>query len=149
MIKTVRLGILGCASIVEKQIVPALREVDSCMLVAIASREAAKAKEWAQRFGCEFEDSYESLLQRKDIDAVYIPLPVGMHKEWVIKAAMAGKHILCEKSLAENFNLVQEMVRVCQERGVHLFENFMCNYHPQHEKVISLIESGELGDNCT
>ena len=143
--KTVRLGIIGCANIVEKYIISAVHEVKSCQLVAIASRDPEKAKDWAKRFGCGYENSYEDLLRREDIDAVYLPLPVGLHKEWGIKAANAGKHVLCEKSLAESFDSVKKMVFACQNKGLHLYENFMCNYHPQHEKVIYLINSNEIG----
>lgn len=142
--KTIRLGILGCANIVEK-FASALKEVPSCTLVAIASRDPQKAKSWAEKFSCSHEPSYDALLRRNDIDAVYIPLPIGLHKEWAVKAAKAGKHVLCEKSLAESYAAVQEMVSVCQEERVHLFENFMCDYHPQHEKVLSLMKSGEVG----
>lgn len=143
--KKIRLGILGCATIVEKQIAVALKDVVSCQLVAIASRDVVKAKAWAEKYGCAYESSYDTLLQRSDIDAVYIPLPVGLHTEWVVKAARAGKHVLCEKSLAESYAAVKKMVSVCNEEGVHLFENFMCNHHPQHEKVQELIKNGELG----
>ena len=143
--KTVRLGILGCANIVEKYIVSAIKEVKTCHLVAIASRDPEKAKDWAKRFSCGYENSYEDLLRREDIDAVYLPLPVGLHQEWVIRAANAGKHVLCEKSLAESFDSVKKMVLACRNRGLHLYENFMCHYHPQHEKVISLINNNEIG----
>ncbi len=143
--RTVRLGILGCANIVEKQIAMTLKEVPSCQLMAIASRDPQKAKIWGEKLGCRDEPSYEHLLRCKDIDAVYLPLPVGLHQEWVIKAAKAGKHILCEKSLAESYAAVKEMVQACRHNQVHLFENFMCHYHPQHEKVQELLENGELG----
>lgn len=145
--KTVRLGILGCANIVEKYITSALREVPSCQLVTIASRDSQKAKEWAERLSCDYDVSYSTLLRREDLDAVYVPLPVGLHKEWVIKAADAGKHILCEKSLAESFVSVKEMVLACKRKELHLYENFMCDYHPQHETVISLIKSNEIGNH--
>jgi len=140
----IRIGILGCANIVQKHIIAALKEVPACRLAAIASRDQAKGEQWARKFGCR-QESYENLLRSPNIDAVYLPLPVGLHKEWVIKAALAGKHILCEKSLADNFLSVQEMVRICQEKQLHLYENFMCDYHPQHQEVISLIENKKIG----
>ncbi len=143
--KLIRFGILGCANIVNRSVGFALLETSCCKLVAIASRDVHKAKEFAVRFHCEYEESYDALLRREDIDAVYIPLPDGLHKEWVIKAARAGKHIICEKSLAESYDAVKEMVLVCRSQGVHLFENFMVNYHPQHQRVFSLIQSGEIG----
>lgn len=144
--KTVRLGILGCAGIVDKYVAFAIQDVKNGTLVAIASRDPDKAKRYAAKFNCNYEESYQSLLLRKDIDAVYIPLPVGLHKEWVIKAANAGKHIICEKSLAESLDSVNKMVAACKEKELHLYENFMCEYHPQHEKVISLINNREIGN---
>ena len=69
-----------------------------------------------------------------------------MHKEWCIKAAKAKKHIICEKSLSDNLEDLKEIVQVAKEEGVLLFENFMCDYHPQHQKVIDLIKNGEIGE---
>jgi len=77
---------------------------------------------------------------------VVFPLPVGLHREWVVKAAMSGKHVICEKSLAESFDSVKEMVRACRENKVVLYENFMCSYHPQHGKVRSMISGGRIGE---
>ena len=139
----IRFGVLGCANIARKYGIAAIKKVGE--LIAVASRSKEKAEEWAKEFQCEAE-TYESLLNREDIDAIYMPLPVGLHKEWVIKAAKAGKHILCEKALASSYHEAIEMVSACRENNVFLFENYMVNYHPQHEKVISLIKSGEIGD---
>jgi NDP-hexose-3-ketoreductase len=139
----VTLGILGVANIVEKHIIKALSDVKNGTLVGIASRDVAKAKDCALRYNCSYFDSYESLL-KSDVDAVYIPLPVGLHEEWVIKAAQAGKHILCEKSLSGDAASVKRMVEACRKNKVLLFEGFMCDCHPQHQKVIESLPA--IGD---
>ncbi len=135
---------MGCANVVEKHIIKALSKVKNGKLYGIASRDVNKAKECASKYGCKYFESYDALL-KSDVDAVYLPLPIGLHEEWVIKAAEAGKHILCEKSLSDNLVSVKRMIDLCQKNNVVLFENFMCGYHPQHQKVISLLpEIGEV-----
>ena len=144
--KSVNIGIIGCANVVEKSIIGAMGRVMNGKVVAIASRDSEKAEKWAKKIGCEYESSYEGIIERKDIDAVYIPLPIGKHREWIIKAAEAKKHILCEKSLAESLASVKQMVGACKKNSLILYENFMCGYHPQHQKVASLILSMEIGE---
>ncbi len=140
----VRIGILGCANIAEKYSIAAFKAIDNAELVCIASRSPEKANEFARRHGIEPE-SYDSLISRKDIDAVYIPLPVGLHEEWAIKAANAGKHVICEKSLSHSLESAKRIIEACRKNSVALFENFMCDFHPQHAKVISLLNEGAIG----
>lgn len=113
-------------------------------LVAIASREKAKAEEWAARHGLEAE-TYESLIARSDIHVIYSPLPVGRQEEWVQKAAAKGKHIICEKSITYSLESAERMVDVCKQNGVALYENFMTEFHPQHAKVLAMIAEGAIG----
>lgn len=141
----VRIGILGCANIVKKYAMKAFQAIPNAEVVSIASRDHNKAKEWAEQYGIKAEESYDKLLANPDVDAVYIPLPIGLHKEWVLKAAAAKKHVICEKSMAESFGSVKEMINYCKSQGIILYENFMCDYHPQHEKVLSLISEGNIG----
>src|SRR5690625_6951168 len=106
-----------------------------------------KAKEIAGIFNIEKTyDSYEKLVDDTDIHSVYIPLPNHLKKEWTIKAAKKGKHILCEKPAALNADEVLEMKKACKENNVLFMEAFMYQYHPQHEFVKSLVESGEIGE---
>ena len=142
----IRIGILGCANVAAKYAIKAFQALDNAEVVAIASRDYTKAKEWGKRFGVEAVSSYDELLQLKEVDAVYIPLPIGLHEEWVLKAAVAGKHILCEKSLSHNFVSAKKMIDFCREKGIVLYENFMCGFHPQHAAVKSLLEQGSIGD---
>lgn len=141
----VRIGILGCANIAAKYAIKSFQSIENAELISIASRDYNKAKEWANKFGLKAEESYDSLISSKDIDAVYIPLPIGLHKEWVLKAAKEKKHIICEKSMAESFSSVKLIVNICKSNDVVLYENFMCDFHPQHAKVISLIDEGKIG----
>ena len=140
-----KIGILGCADVAKRHAIKAFQSLDNAEVVSIASRDYSKAKKWASDFGIAAEVSYDALLANKEVDAIYIPLPIGLHKKWVLKAAKAGKHIICEKSLAESFKSVKEIVNKCRSKGIVLYENFMCDFHPQHEKVLYLIKSGEIG----
>lgn len=142
--KKIRIGILGCANIAEKYAIAAFKSLPTVEMVAIASRDRAKAEEWGARHGLETE-TYESLIKRDDIDALYCPLPVGLQEEWVLKAAVAGKHMICEKSITYSLESARRMVDACREKGVALYENFVPEFHPQHARILSLIQEGTIG----
>jgi D-xylose 1-dehydrogenase (NADP+, D-xylono-1,5-lactone-forming) len=144
---TLRWGVLGAASIARRQVIPAIQASATGRVVAIASRERARAEELARsaRIDNVFDD-YQSLLNSADVDAVYIPLPNSEHHRWTIAAAQAGKHILCEKPLALNAAEAQEMVDAAANAGVLLAEAFMYRHHPLVSKVLELINSGAIGD---
>lgn len=139
-------GVIGTANIGRVAVLPAIQHSVNGDLLAVASRDAAKAESFAAKVGIpRTYGSYEALLAADDIDAVYIPLPNSLHHEWVIKAAQAGKHILCEKPLALNAAECLEMDAAAQEHGVVLMEAFMYRFHPQTEKVLELLEKGVVG----
>jgi len=142
--KKLRVGILGCANIVEKYAIGALQALPEVLLVAIASRNKNKADEWARRYDLDAE-SYESLIARADIDVIYSPLPIGLQEEWVLKAAKQKKHVICEKSLTSSLESAQRMVGTCKRQGVALYENFVPEFHPQHAQVLSMIHEGAIG----
>lgn len=145
--KRLRWGILGCAAIADRAVIPAILASETGELLAIASRDESKARRKAEQFGIpKFYGSYEALLADPDIDAIYIPLPNHLHKEWTIAAAQAGKHILCEKPLAMNAQEAQKMVDACKEAGVHLAEAFMYRHHPRITRVKEIVASGEIGE---
>jgi xylose dehydrogenase (NAD/NADP) len=143
----VRWGILGCARIAERALIPALREVRNAELYGIAARDAARAKAWAKTYEIPkaFRD-YGALLEDPDIQAVYIPLPNHLHAEWTVRAAQAGKHVLCEKPMALDAREVASMFAAARPAGVSLMEAFMYRFHPQFEKTMSLVRSGALGN---
>lgn len=139
-----RVGILGCAQIAKRYAIPAFQSLPGVELVAIASRDKAKAEEWGTLFGIQAE-TYDSLITRTDIDVIYSPLPIGLQEEWVLKAAAKGKHLICEKSITYSLESAQRMVDACAKNGVALYENLMSDFHPQHAKILALIDEGEIG----
>lgn len=142
----VRWGILSTANIARTEVIPAIKRADNAELVGIASRDEkvyriAKELDIPKAFV-----SYEELLKDDEIDAVYIPLPNHLHKEWVEKAAHYGKHVLCEKPVALNVAETIDMVNTCAKRNVKFMEAFMYQFHPQHERVRELINEGAIGE---
>jgi D-xylose 1-dehydrogenase (NADP+, D-xylono-1,5-lactone-forming) len=143
--KKVRWGILGAARILRRAI-PALQASHNVELRAIASRDPEKGHEFADHWGIPLvHNNYESLLADFEIDAVYIPLPNSLHAEWVIKAAEAGKHVLCEKPLALTPQEVEAIEAAAQTHQVHVMEGFMYRFHPQQARVRQLLAAGEIG----
>jgi predicted dehydrogenase len=141
----VRLGVLSTARINEL-ILPAARASDQIEVVAIASRELARA----QRYAVEHEierayGSYDGLLEDSELDAVYIPLPNGLHVEWSERALAAGKHVLCEKPLARSRAEAERAFATAARAGRILTEGFMYRHHPQTERIRSLLEAGAIG----
>jgi predicted dehydrogenase len=140
-----KIGVLGCANIAKKSVIPAILSISDFELVAVASRSAEKAQEFANLFGCETVEGYQKLIDKKDIDIIYMPLPTGLHEKWVLKALEAGKHILIEKSLAMNYSSAEKMVQKAKEKGLLIMENFMFLYHGQHQIVKQLIAEDKIG----
>jgi predicted dehydrogenase len=140
-----RWGILGTARI-NRMLIPPLRVSPHNRLIAVASRELARGEAYAREWEIgRVHGSYEALLADPEIDAVYIPLPNHLHAEWTIKAARAGKHVLCEKPIALTLDEVDAMAAACREAGVVLAEAFMYLHHPQTLKVQQLLDSGTIG----
>ena len=147
MDRKVKWGVLGTANIARKCTVPGMKQADNCQLYGIAGRNPEKVKEFQEMFG--FEKSYDSLdamLDDEEIEAVYIPLPNTLHKEWVIKAAQKGKHILCEKPLSGTEDDVKEMIEVCDKSGVYFMEAFAYLHSPLVAAVKETLDSGVIGD---
>lgn len=142
-----RWGILSGASIAIHTMIPAIQQAERGEAVAIASRSIERAVEAAERLGIEKAyGSYEELLADPDIDAVYIPLPNHLHKEWAIKAAEAGKHVLCEKPFAITAADAGDMAKAAQTAGIVMAEAFMYRHHPRFEQIKAIIASGEIGE---
>jgi D-xylose 1-dehydrogenase (NADP+, D-xylono-1,5-lactone-forming) len=140
-----RWGILGTARI-NRMLIPPLRVSPGNRLIAVASRDLARGEAYAREWEIErVHGSYEALVADPEIDAVYIPLPNHLHAEWTIKAARAGKHVLCEKPLALSVEEVDAMTLACREARVVLAEAFMYRHHPQTLRVKELLDSGAIG----
>jgi len=126
---------------------PAISASRNGELLAVASRDAARARDFAGEWDIpRAYASYEALLADEEIDAVYIPLPNSLHREWTLRAAEAGKHILCEKPLALTEAECLEMEAAAGANGVKLMEAFMYRFHPRTEKVIELVREGAVGE---
>jgi predicted dehydrogenase len=146
-VTTVRWGVLSTAAIGLNKVIPGMQGAELCDVVAIASRDRARAEDAASRLGIpRAHGSYEDLLADPEVDAVYNPLPNHLHAEWTLKAAEAGKHVLCEKPLAATAAEAQEMVDGCRRAGVKLMEAFMYRLHPQWDRVREIVVSGRLGE---
>jgi len=144
--EVVKWGILGCARVANRAVGPGIQRSSNGVIYAIASRNMEKAKEYAGRFGVQKAyGSYEELLKDPEVQAVYVPLPTTLHKEWTVRAAESGKHVLCEKPLASNAVEAQQMVDACRRRGVHFMEAFQYRLHPQNQAVKRVIEEGRIG----
>lgn len=142
-----RWGILGCAAIAIRAVIPGIRQSELGEVAAIASRDEAKAKETAEKLSIPVAyGSYQELLADETIDAVYIPLPNHLHKVWTIRAAEAGKHVLCEKPAALTAQEAQEMTEACAKAGVRFAEAFMYRHHPRYRMIREAIAAGEIGE---
>ena len=142
-----RWGVLSTAKIARQKVIPAMQRADGCEVVAIAGRDNARTQEVADELGLDrAHASYEALLADPDVDAVYIPLPNHLHAEWTIRAATAGKHVLCEKPMALSSTEARSMVDACAEAGVVFMEAFMYRLHPSWRAVLDLVRSGRIGE---
>lgn len=144
--RTIQWGILGCAGIAATAMIPGIQGSTNGKVLSIASRELGKAREFARKFGIPRPyGSYEELLEDRLVQAVYVPLPNSLHKEWTIKAAAKGKHVLCEKPIACSAVDAQDMAEACREHDVLLMEAFAHRFHPQYRQVNEWIRQGRIG----
>jgi len=144
--KKIRIGILGCADIANRLVIPNIRKSYQFELVAVASRSQEKAEAFASRFNCFAVHGYENLISRSDIDSVYLPLPNGLHHEWIMKSLKHGKHVLAEKPFTEDYSKTKEIIDLANKNKLCVYENFMFTYHTQFDTVFKLLESGEIGE---
>jgi predicted dehydrogenase len=142
----VRWGVLGASHFALMAAIPAMKQAPLVELAAIASRSLEKSRQAAQSAGIPAAyGSYEELLADPEIEAIYNPLPNHLHVPWSIRAARAGKHVLCEKPIALSAADAQELADVARDTGKLVAEAFMVRYHPQWHEARELIESGQLG----
>lgn len=144
--KTVRWGILGCSGIGKSRTIPGLLACENAELYAIAGRNEEKLKAYAEPFAPKkLYTDYQALIDDENVDAVYLPLPNGLHMEWVEKAAKAGKHILCEKPMALTEEQVREMFAAAKANGVLLEEAYAYRHAQLAQKVKEIVDSGAIG----
>src|ERR1700692_4478849 len=143
----VKWGVLGAASIAVRKVIPGMQGGECSDVVAIASRDLAKGEAAAQKLGiAKVYGSYEELLADSEIEAVYIPLPNHLHVPWSIKAAEAGKQVLCEKPLSLSVAEAKSLLAVRDRAGVKIGEAFMVKTHPQWLRTRELVRSGRIGE---
>jgi len=143
----VKWGVLGAARIALKKVIPAMQQAERCQVVAIASRDASKAREAAQGLGIpRAYGSYEELLADPEVEVVYNPLPNHLHVPWTLRAVEAGKHVLCEKPLALTAAEARTVLAARDRTGVKVQEAFMVRTHPQWLAARELARSGRVGD---
>jgi predicted dehydrogenase len=142
----IRIGVLGAAAIVPSALTRPARSVPEVQVTAIAARDPKRAEQFARRHHIpQVHKTYDDLLTDPQIDAIYNPLPNGLHAEWTIRALRAGKHVLCEKPFASNAREAMEMAAAAQETGRVLSEAFAYRYHPLAARIKDVMTSGELG----
>jgi predicted dehydrogenase len=142
----VRWGVLSTANIGRKVVVPSIVASSNGALVAVASREAARAAAFAAEFGgVRAHASYQALLADPEVDALYVPLPNALHEEWTVRALEAGKHVLCEKPLAPTAAACRRMGEAAAANGRLLMEAFMYRFHPRTRAVARLVADGAIG----
>ncbi len=142
-----RLGVLGCADIATSRVIPALRSSTKVVVQALASRDAAKAAQWAEKLAVPVScPSYAECLQRDDVEAVYVPLVNSLHEAWTLAALQAGKHVLCEKPLALTVQEARRMIDTARSGERVLMEGFMYRHHPRTLRALELVRGGDLGE---
>jgi dTDP-3,4-didehydro-2,6-dideoxy-alpha-D-glucose 3-reductase len=146
MSRVLRVGILGCANIAEKFLIPAFQSSKEYSIVGIASRSQKSAQRLAKKFSITPFDSYDSLLNSNLLDVIYIPLPNSLHFDWIKKALNKNLHVLVEKSMACSFNDVSELTNLAKLKKLVIVENFQFRFHSQLSYIQQLIETGKIGD---
>jgi predicted dehydrogenase len=143
----VRWGVLGVAKIATKKVIPAMQRGEWSQVTAIASRDPEKARQAAAELGiARAYGSYEELLADPEVEVVYNPLPNHLHVPWSVKAAEAGKHVLCEKPVALSVAETRVLIAARDRTGVKIGEAFMVRSHPQWRKARELAQSGAIGE---
>lgn len=140
------LGLLGCADIAIRRVLPAVARVPGIRLAAVASRSLDRARQVTGQFGGQPVAGYAELLARDDIDAVYLPLPPQLHAEWTGRALAAGKHVLAEKPLTTSLADTTRLIVAARAAGLALMENVMFVHHGQHAKIRELVRDGAIGE---
>ncbi len=141
-----KLGILGTSSVAFRRFLPALMKRGDFEYAGVASRRLEKTKPFAEAYGGKGYDGYDALLEDGNIGAVYIPLPPALHYRWGKKALERGKHVLMEKPFATKLEDTEDLLRLAEEKGLAVHENYMFLYHSQLGTIKKIVASGELGE---
>jgi predicted dehydrogenase len=146
-VTTLRIAILGAASIAPNALIKPAREVERVEVVAVAARDRARADAFASKWSIpKVHDSYDAVVEDADVDAIYNPLPNSLHASWTTAALEAGKHVLCEKPLTSNAEQARQVGATASRAGRVLMEAFHYRYHPLMLRAVEVAQSGELGE---
>jgi len=146
MNRRLRWGLI-CTAHINRSLIPAIRASERAELVAVASRDLARAQDYARQWDIpRAHPSYQALLDDPAVDVIYNALPNHLHCEWTVRAADAGKHVLCEKPLALSVEEVDRIVEATERNGIVVFEAFMYRHHQQTLRVQELVRQGAIGD---
>ncbi len=146
MTEPVAWGILGTATIARKCMIPAMQASATCTVRVLGSRDPAAADALCSQHGIDnVVEGYDAVVNDPDVDAVYIPLPNHLHREWSLKALAAGKHVLCEKPLALTAREAREMAAAARDADRLLMEGFMYRFHPRSRRLHRMVAAGEIG----
>jgi predicted dehydrogenase len=141
-----RIGVLGAARIVPGALIRPAREVPEASVVAIAARDRERAKQFASKHGiAKVAADYSAIIDDPDVDAIYNPLPNGLHAQWTMAALEAGKHVLCEKPFTANATEAEVVAALAERTGLVVMEAFHYRYHPLAERMRAIVVGGELG----
>jgi predicted dehydrogenase len=144
---TLRFGVLGAARITPRALFAPVRAVDGVEVVAIAARDVDRASRVAQKWHIpRVRQSYADVLDDPEVDAVYIPLPNGLHAQWTLAAIAAGKHVLCEKPFTSNAEQAREVADAASRTSLVVMEAFHYRYHPLIRRAVDLIGDGAIGE---
>jgi predicted dehydrogenase len=142
-----RIGVLGAARIAPPAIVRPARRVAGASVTAVAARDPARARAFATKHGIpRVHASYDDVIDDPEIDAVYIPLPNGLHAQWTLKAIAAGKHVLCEKPFTANAAEAERVADAADARDVVVMEAFHYRYHALAQRIRAMVQDGSLGE---
>jgi len=145
MSNKIRWGIISSAKIARTALMPAIESASNAELVVVGTPRPDRIQESVDRYGFRVLPSYEAVLEDPEVDAIYNPLPNGMHAAWTIKALEAGKHVLCEKPFTVEPSEIDGMVAAAESTGKWLMEAFMYRFHPQMPLAKEVLDSGRIG----
>jgi predicted dehydrogenase len=141
-----RIGVLGAARIAPAALIRPARTVGDVEVAAVAARDRGRAQAFASRYGIATVQTYEKLVADPALDAVYVPLPNGLHAKWTLAAIEAGKHVLCEKPFTANAAQARAVAAAAERAGVVVMEAFHYRYHPLAHRMAEVVRGGELGE---
>ncbi len=146
MTRPLRFGVLGAAKIAPGALIQPAKLGSEATVDVVAARDPERARRYAAEHGIpRVARDYAEVVHDPELDVIYNPLPMNQHAHWTIEALRAGKHVLCEKPFAANAAEAEQMVRVAEETGLMLVEAFHYRYHPLFERVLGIVQSGQLG----